>query len=147
VAEASTDLTARKAPVLFGWAEQGRAAALLRPDGDPTQGAGTVKSGGTRAPAWEEPDFSEEAGAARDTRAPVRGADRMAGGFWMGNLPAGLERSGDTADRWHKRSRFRPRSHLRHARRIATEWRRRYQAAPGAAKSLISAGALMCQTN
>jgi len=28
----------------------------------------------------EEPDFSEEAGAERDTRAPVRGADRMAGG-------------------------------------------------------------------
>lgn len=75
------DLTARKAPMLFGWAEQGRATALLRPDGDPTQGAGAVKSGGTRALAWEEPDFSVEAGAVRDTRAPVRGAGRMAGGI------------------------------------------------------------------
>jgi len=67
VAEASTDLSVRKAPVLFGWAEQGRAQHDLRPDGDPTQGAGVVKSGGTHATAWEEPDFSSEAGAARDT--------------------------------------------------------------------------------
>jgi len=81
VAEASTDLSVRKAPVLFGWAEQGRAKPVLRPDGDPTQGAGAVKSGGTHAPAWEEPDFSAEAGAERDTRAPVRDTGRMAGGI------------------------------------------------------------------
>jgi len=49
VAEASTDLTVRKAPVLFGWAEQGRAQHDLRPDGDPTQGPGAVKLGGTHA--------------------------------------------------------------------------------------------------
>ena len=49
VAEASTDLSVRNAPVLFGWAEQGRAQHDLRPDGDPTQGAGAVKSGGTLA--------------------------------------------------------------------------------------------------
>ena len=65
MAEASTDLSVRKAPVLFGWAEQGRAKHDLRPDGDPTQGAGAVKSGGTRATAWEEPDFSVEADAQR----------------------------------------------------------------------------------
>lgn len=49
VAEASADLSARKAPVLFGWAEQERAQHDLRPDSEPTQGAGAVKLGGTRA--------------------------------------------------------------------------------------------------
>lgn len=66
LAEASTDLSARKAPVLFGWAEQERAKHDLRPDGDPTQGAGAVKSGGTRATAREEPDLS--GGGWRGTR-------------------------------------------------------------------------------
>ncbi len=60
VAEASTDLTVRKAPVLFGWAGQGRAKHDLWPGGGPTQRAGAVKSGGTRAPGREEPDFSIE---------------------------------------------------------------------------------------
>jgi len=45
--------------------------------------------------------------------------------FNNGNPPAGLEQSGDPADRRIKRSQSCPRSHLRHARRIDTEWRRR----------------------
>ena len=48
VAKALTDLPVRKAPVLFGWAEQERAQHDLRPNGGLTQGAGTVKLGGTR---------------------------------------------------------------------------------------------------
>ena len=43
-----------------GWAQPD-----LRPDGDLTHGAGAVKLGGTRALAWEEPDFSVEADAQR----------------------------------------------------------------------------------
>ena len=43
-----------------GWAQPD-----LRPDGDLTHGAGAVKLGGTRALAWEEPDFSVEADAER----------------------------------------------------------------------------------
>lgn len=92
VAKASTDLTVRKAPVLFGWAEQGRAQHDLRPDGDPTQGAGAVKSGGTRASRGRNRIFPAEAGAVRDTRAPVRGTDRMAGGLQQG-IPASLVRA------------------------------------------------------
>lgn len=43
-----------------GWAQPD-----LRPDGDLTHGAVAVKLGGTRALAWEEPDFSVEADAQR----------------------------------------------------------------------------------
>ena len=42
--------------------------------------------------AREEPDFSVEAGAERDTRAPVRGAGRMAGGH-QGWKPASRVRA------------------------------------------------------
>jgi len=99
VAEASTDLSVRKAPVLFGWAEQGRAKHDLRPGGDPTQGAGAVKSGGP-APARGRNRISPRRLARYATPEPLFGAP--AG--WqaesrVGNLPAGLEQSGDPADR------------------------------------------------
>jgi len=65
VAEASTDLSVRKAPVLFGWAEQGRAiappAAGRRPD-----------TGGR----------SGEIG--RDPRPPRAGGTRFLRGGWRG---------------------------------------------------------------
>ncbi len=124
VAEASTDLSVRKAPVLFGWAEQVRAKHDLRPDGDPTQGDGAVKSGGTRVSGRNR--ISLRRLARHATPEPLFGGPAgWQAEFNNGNLPTGLERSGDPADLWHKRSRSRPRSHLRHARRIATEWRRR----------------------
>ena len=126
VAEASTDLSVRKAPVLFGWAVQGRAiarpAAGRRPDTGGRSGEigrdPRARAGGT--------GFLQRRLARNATPELLFGAPvGWQAEFRIGNLPAGLEQSGDPADHWIKRSRFHPRSHLRHARRIATEWRRR----------------------
>lgn len=72
VAETSTDLTVRKAPVLFGWAEQGRAAARPAAGRRPDTGGRSGEIG--RDPrAREEPDFSEEAGAPARHQSPCSG--------------------------------------------------------------------------
>lgn len=119
-AKASLSLTFGRPPRLPK-GRAGRAKPVLRPDGGPTQGAGAMKLGGTRASRGRNRVSEKRLARTRDTRAPVRDAGRMAGGYLrLRKLPAGVERSGGPADFCPKRSRVCPRFHQSNARRIVS---------------------------
>lgn len=119
-AKASLSLTFGR-PRVFRWAEQGGQSPSCGRTAARHEGAGAMKLGGTRASRGRNRVSERRLARSRDTRAPVRAAGRMAGGYLrLRNLPVGLERSGGPADFWLKRSRVCPRSHRSNARRIVS---------------------------